>query len=67
MRFMVRKSPPPLTEVTELDDAEWRAAAIRGLKRLGLTFDELAQQAKSRRFKDTEALKLWQALGGERP
>ncbi|MBM0257271.1 hypothetical protein [Micromonospora sp. 4G55] len=57
----------PAVEVTELSDEEWRLAAKRGLARLNLTFDQLAEQARKRRFQDTEALKLWQVLGGERP
>jgi hypothetical protein len=57
---------PPVV-VTELSDAEWRDAAKRGLQRLGLTFDDLAEQAAARRFKSPEALKFWQVLGGERP
>lgn len=54
-------------EVTELSDAEWRAAAKTGLRRLGLTFDELAKQAARRQFANTDALKMWRVLGGERP
>lgn len=61
------KRDAPAVEVTELTDAEWSAAAKRGLQRLGLTFDDLAHQAATRRFKNTEALKLWQVIGGERP
>jgi len=57
----------PAVVVTELSDTEWRDAAKRGLQRLGLTFDELAQQAAARRFDSPEALKFWQVLGGERP
>ncbi len=57
----------PAVEVTEMDDAEWRAAARRGLQRLGLTYDDLAQQAAERRFRSPDALKFWQVLGGERP
>ncbi|KUL29195.1 hypothetical protein [Actinoplanes awajinensis] len=64
----VKFSPAkPAVEVTELSDDEWRAAARLGLQRLGLTFDELAQQAASRRFETPEALKFWRVLGGERP
>ncbi|GIM97134.1 hypothetical protein [Paractinoplanes toevensis] len=64
----VKLSPSkPAVEVTELSDDEWRAAARRGLQRLGLTFEELAQQAAGRRFDSPEALKFWRVLGGERP
>ncbi|PWU50153.1 hypothetical protein DLJ47_24600 [Micromonospora sp. S4605] len=62
-----RASTQPAVEVTELTDEEWRLAGKRGLARLGLTFDQLAEQARKRRFQDVEALKLWQVLGGERP
>jgi hypothetical protein len=66
MTRTVANEVPPV-EVTELSETEWREAARRGLQRIGLTFDELAQQAARRRFVNTEALKLWQVLGGERP
>ncbi|WP_422751375.1 hypothetical protein [Micromonospora sp. WMMD1219] len=56
---------PP--QVVELSDEEWRAAALRGLNRLGLTFAQLAEQGRASRFDDTEALKLWQVLRGSTP
>ncbi|MGA5304561.1 hypothetical protein ACPCHT_31945 [Nucisporomicrobium flavum] len=62
-----RPAGQPAVEVTELTDDQWRKAARAGLQRLGLTFDELAQQAATRRFASPEALKFWQVLGGERP
>lgn len=62
-----RPTIDPPVEVTELSDEEWRLAARRGLARLNLTFEQLAEQARKRRFQDAEALKLWQVLGGERP
>jgi hypothetical protein len=70
MMFKLKKARPASTnpvEVTELSDDEWCAAAKRGLQRLDMTFEDLAQQAASRRFANTEALKLWQVIGGERP
>jgi hypothetical protein len=66
-RKIKRLAGQPPVVVTELSDTEWRDAAKRGLQRLGLTFDELAQQAAARRFTSPEALKFWQVLGGERP
>ena len=54
-------------EVFELSEEEWRAAANRGLRRIGLTFDELARQAAEDNFESIEAMKLWWVLDGERP
>jgi len=54
-------------ELTEMSAAEWKAAVKRGLDRIGLTYDELADQAKTRDFSSVEALKLWVAIGGKRP
>ena len=54
-------------DVTYLSDDEWREASKRGLARLGLTYDELAAQAKARNFSSTDALQLWMAIGGDRP
>ena len=48
-------------------EEEWRAAANRSLQNLGLTFDELARQAKDDEFESIDAMKLWWVLGGERP
>lgn len=55
--------PEPPVEVVELSAEEWQASAERGLDRLGLTYAQLAAQAASGRFRDTEALKLWYAIG----
>lgn len=54
-------------EATELTDEQWRAAARRGLARLGLSYDDLQSQADTGRFASPEALKMWRVLGGERP
>lgn len=48
-------------------EEEWCAAANRSLQNLGLTFDELARQAKDDNFESIDAMKLWRVLGGERP
>ncbi len=42
---------------------EWRAYVAEGLAHLGLTYDELAQQARDRNFQSTEALNFWVIIG----
>ncbi len=42
---------------------EWNASAQRALDQLGLTFDELAEQARRRDFMSISARKLWLAIG----
>lgn len=49
--------------VIEMNPTEWRDAVNRALKRLGLTYDELADQARHREFSSIEARKLWVAIG----
>lgn len=57
----------PDVEVVPLTNSEWREATERGLRRLGLTYDQLAAEAESRDFSSNEARKLWMAIGGRRP
>ena len=57
--------PEPV--VHDLDPADWHEAVTRGLRRLGLTYDELADQAQRGEFSSVEARKLWIAIGGTEP
>lgn len=57
--------PEPI--VYDLDAAEWDDAVTHGLQRLGLTYDQLADQAQRGEFSSVEARKLWIAIGGTVP
>jgi hypothetical protein len=50
-------------EVIEVSQAEYRRAREAALKELGLTYEELAAQARSGRFTSLRARKLWLAIG----
>lgn len=43
---------------------EWRRTANARLRDLGLTYEELQQQAKDQNFVSTAARKLWIFIGG---
>jgi len=60
-----RVSPP--VEVGVMNAAEWKAAVQRALAELKLTYEQLAEQARTRDFSSVEAMKLWVAIGGKRP
>ncbi|WP_162959136.1 hypothetical protein [Micromonospora tulbaghiae] len=55
---------PAPVEVVELSGAEWDAACRAGLARLGLTYAQLAEQARTGRLRDPEAIKLWPTVKG---
>ncbi|GAB3150958.1 hypothetical protein [Microbispora hainanensis] len=46
-------------EVIELTAEEYEVAKQRALDELGVTYDELARQAKERRFDSLRHRKLW--------
>jgi len=50
-------------EVIELDRAEYDHAVEASLKDAGLTYGQLANQARSGRFTSLRARKLWLAIG----
>lgn len=50
--------------VIELTEEEFHAAAQRALDNLGLTYAELADQARRREFTSAQAHVLWTAIGG---
>jgi hypothetical protein len=52
-------------QVTEMSPAQYRAAKKRALHSVGLTYDQLAEQARQREFSSPRAHKLWVAIGGE--
>lgn len=43
---------------------EWRAAAEARLAELGLTYEQLAKEAREGNFSSTAARKLWVLIGG---
>lgn len=47
-------------------DEEWQRALAMSLERLGLTFEELQQQAEDGDFSSGRARALWVAIGGRR-
>lgn len=49
--------------VTEMSQTEWNAAVERALDRLHLTYDQLHDEARRRRFSSLAAKKLWLAIG----
>lgn len=51
----------PLIVVSE---AEFEAAAQRALADLGLTYDQLAEQARRGGFSSSQAHALWVSIGG---
>jgi hypothetical protein len=57
----------PAVEVGVMSAAEWKSAVQRALAELKLTYDQLAEQARTRNFSSVEAMKLWVAIGGKRP
>ncbi len=51
-------------EVIEMSREEYEAAKGRALKELGLTYDELRDQARRRDFSSPRAHRLWVMIGG---
>ncbi len=50
-------------EVIEVSQAEYRRAREAALRELGLTYEQLAEQARAGRFTSLRARKLWLAIG----
>lgn len=50
--------------VTEMSRAQYQAAKKEALRSLGLTYGQLAEQARRRDFSSPRAHKLWVAIGG---
>ncbi|MBM7078098.1 hypothetical protein [Micromonospora humida] len=53
--------------VVELSQAEWQAAVSRALDKLHLTYQQLAEMARTRDFSSLEAQKLWMSIGDSQP
>ncbi len=53
-------------EVDELTREEWDALSAVELARLGLTYEELAEQARTGDFGCEDARWVWLAIGGRR-
>ena len=51
-------------EVFELTREEWDAGVAAELARLGLTYEELAEQARTGDFACEDARWVWLAVGG---
>ena len=50
-------------DVVEATEADLRRALKRALKRAGVTYAELAEQAKTGRFESVQARLAWVAIG----
>jgi hypothetical protein len=53
-------------EVIELSPADFKKAKKAALESIGLTYRELARQAKRGEFSSPRAHKVWIAIGGHR-
>ena len=53
-------------EVIELTREEWDTLVAAELARLGLTYEELAEQARTGDFACEDARRVWLAIGGLR-
>lgn len=51
-------------EVIRLSRAEYNRTVKAELRRLGITYDQLAEQARTRQFASEDARRLWLAIGG---
>jgi len=53
-------------EVIKLSRAEYEGTVRAELRRLGLTYDKLAEQGRTRQFTSEDARRLWLAIGARR-
>jgi hypothetical protein len=51
-------------EVIQLSRAEYDRTVKAELRRLGITYAQLAEQARARQFTSEDARRLWLAIGG---
>ncbi|MFE2794591.1 hypothetical protein ACWF62_17685 [Rhodococcus sp. NPDC054953] len=51
-------------DVIIVSDEDFRSQAMESLAALGLTYEELAQQAEQRDFSSARAHALWVSIGG---
>jgi hypothetical protein len=57
------RSDAPSVEVWQPTRDEWNAYIEAGLSRLGVTYEELARQARERNFQSAEAMSFWVVIG----
>lgn len=50
--------------VVELTTAEYEIAKGNALRRVGLTYDQLADQARQHDFESSQAQAVWSVIGG---
>ncbi len=53
----------PEVEVWQPSEAEWLEYVRKSLDELGLTYEELAQQARERNFVSADAMNFWIIIG----
>jgi hypothetical protein len=58
-----RQPPAPDVEVLELSPAQYRKVKEAALRSVGLTYKQLAKQARKREFSSPRAQKVWIAIG----
>jgi hypothetical protein len=56
----------PTIEFVEADSAEWKQSVRDALAELGLTYEQLAEQARTGHFTSHRARRLWVFAGGTR-
>jgi hypothetical protein len=54
---------PADVDVWQPTAEEWREYVDARLRELGLTYPELAEQARARSFQSSEAMNLWVVIG----
>lgn len=54
-------------EPTRMSPDEWSQAVQRALSELGMTYEQLAEEARQRDFRSARARRLWVIIGGPRP
>lgn len=50
--------------VVELTTEEYETAKGKALRRIGLTYDQLADQARHHNFESSQAQAVWSVIGG---
>lgn len=52
-------------EWVEMTPEQWVVAKREALDELGMTWDELREEARTHRFRSYEAQQVWMVLGGQ--
>jgi hypothetical protein len=66
MSQIARTEDSQSVQVLRPTQAEWDAGVAHALARLGISYEELARQARDRDFQSAEALSLWVVIGDSR-